>query len=423
MAEWGWGLFRPGVLPSQRRTRTLQLSSAVQKFNELAVPGLGNVWFGKQLFLALLGIAVVERVREQKPAVKLTNIETANAVEALACLYAIQAGERDSPKISGKRKLQGLTGVPAFSKARKRGFYVSTPMRMSTSQPLAALGLVQQTGERFNCFTLSERGQAFVEACCKEHEPCWHRRGVIDLLEDWVTSDKLPPGDSKLRNALRPDLPLSREGASILRECLESGPGSERRKAVFGLARQPWTNWEQPPPGLDKEHCNDLYVGSRFFLARDAALEALDSVERGMGNGRNPLPLAEAAILAEEYLTTLRDRALEFLNAYRGQHEEAELFSRRCAENNPIAAIRELVSRDKVCLALSDKDEIVPAGPMFLGADLGSGPGDDEEEGEPAPENNAIQLPGDGEGISHRVRNALALRQDLAESLKEKKHA
>ena len=58
-----WGLLGPETLPSLRRTRGLGIAASVRRFNDLAVPGLGGVWFGKQIFLALLGVAVAEYVR------------------------------------------------------------------------------------------------------------------------------------------------------------------------------------------------------------------------------------------------------------------------------------------------------------------------------------------------------------------------
>jgi hypothetical protein len=58
-----WGLLGAEILTSERRTRTLGLGAAVRSFNDLAVPGLGGVWFGKQIFLATLGVAIASQVR------------------------------------------------------------------------------------------------------------------------------------------------------------------------------------------------------------------------------------------------------------------------------------------------------------------------------------------------------------------------
>ena len=54
-----WGLLGPEAISSSRRTRSLGIAASVRRFNDLAVPGLGGVWFGKQIFLALLGVAQV----------------------------------------------------------------------------------------------------------------------------------------------------------------------------------------------------------------------------------------------------------------------------------------------------------------------------------------------------------------------------
>jgi hypothetical protein len=61
-----WGLIGPGALPSERRVRTLGVAASVRRFNELAVPGIGGVWFGKQLFLATLGVKVAELATRPK---------------------------------------------------------------------------------------------------------------------------------------------------------------------------------------------------------------------------------------------------------------------------------------------------------------------------------------------------------------------
>ena len=81
-----WGLLAGEELPSQRRTRSLGLNRSVRQFNELAVPGLGGIWYAKQLVLPLLGIVVAEQARQQGQ--NVTNIQVANSIEAVGCLFA-----------------------------------------------------------------------------------------------------------------------------------------------------------------------------------------------------------------------------------------------------------------------------------------------------------------------------------------------
>lgn len=87
MGLFTWGLLGPEAIATERRTRTLNLGACVRSLNDLAVPGLGGVWFGKQVFLATLGVAVAKRVRDSGKRAK--NIEVANAIEALGCWLAL----------------------------------------------------------------------------------------------------------------------------------------------------------------------------------------------------------------------------------------------------------------------------------------------------------------------------------------------
>ena len=145
-----WGLLGGERLAGKRRVRSLGLGAATRAFNERAVPGLGGVWFGRQVILALLGVHVAESARwgGRGP----TNIEGANAVEALA-VWSTLCGNRwtRDPRLPGSLKLrrhdQGED--PTFKLAGGRGFYVSQPMRIGTRDALPMLGLVEAASRRF----------------------------------------------------------------------------------------------------------------------------------------------------------------------------------------------------------------------------------------------------------------------------------
>ena len=99
-----WGLMGPEKVVSQRRTRTLRLSSIVRNFNDLAVPGLGGVKYAKSVFLACLGVDVANKVRDSGK--KVTNIEVTNAIEALACYLAYSATNWEAnDRLRGRTKL------------------------------------------------------------------------------------------------------------------------------------------------------------------------------------------------------------------------------------------------------------------------------------------------------------------------------
>ena len=93
-------------MDGERRTRTLDNGAAVREYNERAVPGMGGVWYAKQLFLAMLGIALAQKLRERKS--NVSNIDSANAIEALGCYYALKQnrGQGDA-RVQGSEKLRG----------------------------------------------------------------------------------------------------------------------------------------------------------------------------------------------------------------------------------------------------------------------------------------------------------------------------
>ncbi len=90
-----WGLLGPESLPNARRTRTLGLGASVRRYNDLAVPGLVGVWYGKQLLLATLGVAVDEAEWQSSDEFELLYAQHAGALQhGLACsINALQAAK------------------------------------------------------------------------------------------------------------------------------------------------------------------------------------------------------------------------------------------------------------------------------------------------------------------------------------------
>ncbi|MEM5297429.1 hypothetical protein VSR82_24230 [Burkholderia sp. JPY481] len=149
---------------------------------------MGSIWTGRQLLWPLLGIAAAAIARES---MQVSNIEAANAVEALACRIALASNnwQRDR-RVRGTQKLRGNENL-TFQAMRRPGFYVSQPMRMSAVQPLLALGLVESESERFNAYRLSEAGQAFLDTACDPFPDCWYGHGVIVTVAKWMTGSNI----------------------------------------------------------------------------------------------------------------------------------------------------------------------------------------------------------------------------------------
>jgi hypothetical protein len=419
MADVHWGLLGPEKLSNTRRTRTLGIGAAVRAFNDLAVPGLGGVWFGKQLFLATLGVAVAEQVRNDGKPVQ--NIETANAIEALACWLALDHNEwKSAPRLRGATKLLGKRDL-SFATVRKRGFYVTQPMRMTTVQPLRALGFVASASERFGTFSCSDEGSAFIEAACSESNPCHYSKSVSEYLADWAWDGNIAPAEGtqdKLRGALSPLIPLPKSALELLRERLVLGAdnNAKRRRSALQWVEElrdsplsPLT-WDTKPALLADDHWKDLRAGAKFFLANDAAIALLDRVEAYLASqSAQRLSLQEIPKTLDGALELLRHKAQAFLGENHDPTQLAGAFCRECIDTDSARLLAALVKRDDRVLRLRGND-IVP-GPAFRGQAVQAGEANgQEEEDTEAPAAKEIRWP---PGISRRIRNLFLLNLDL----------
>ncbi len=420
MAQSEWGLLGPESLPSQRRTRTLGLGATVRSFNELAVPGLGNIFFAKQMILALLGIRVAEKLREAGQVAR--NIETANAVEALACYLALSSNnwQRD-PRVRGATKMRGKDDL-SFAAVKRRSFYVTQPMRMATGEPLISLGLVDASTGRFNSFVCGSSSLELFSSFCEASGPTYRQNNVLEHLVGWAKGHI--PNVSNLGNALSPLKPLPQETRQALRGMLMAGneASSARRRTMLAWVtrlaktRPPQTEWTAKPPELEETHWQDLHAGALFFAVREAALVLLDHLEAHVRTQQSQHVCLgnELDTLLSPLLETLGERADGFL-----QHShdpspdgQAGAFCRECLDKT--RAIEHLVRRDDRVLRLRD-EKVIP-GPAFprtaeAATDSDATLVEDEDEF------STTQSSGLPEGISHRAKNLYLLHLDLEGSL------
>ncbi|MGD9631617.1 MAG: hypothetical protein AB7V18_20460 [Pyrinomonadaceae bacterium] len=420
MVEGAWGLLGPEFLSNARRTRTLGLGASARRFNDLAVPGLGGVWYGKQLLLATLGVAVAEKARSE--GAKIRNIEMANAIEALACWQAFKSNDwRSDARLRGNTKLQGKDDF-SFRRVRQRTFYVTQPMRMATAQALPALGFVRSGSTRFNAFCCSSEGMDFIEKAAGGCRPS--NRTVVDHLTWWAQKENYRVDADSLRQVISPLNRLPKEAIALLRERLiqrGNEPREDTKRRGNALAwvetlrkgRPDRLTWAPQPHELSEEHWHDLHAGALFFQAREAAIATLDAVEAYIGNqgGRQFLSLDKQIPEAlNPALEKLKSAAQKYLN-FKCVYEEADNFCRECVKDGPTSIVRTLVNRDGHVLRLVG-DKIKP-GPAFRGS-LSQISADDEDQ--EAPQAASIPLP---EGISYRVQNLYLLNLDMHGELDE----
>lgn len=415
--EATWGLLGPEFLPNGRRTRTLGLGASVRSFNDLAVPGLGGVWYGKQLLLATLGVAVAEDARSR--GAKVQNIEVANAIEALACWQAFNSNgwSRDA-RLRGNTKLQGKDDF-SFRRVRQRNFYVTQPMRMATVQALPALGFAESDSVRFNAFRCSDQARGFIEMATGGYRP--YNRTVIDHLTWWVLGKDDRVDTDTLQQALSPLNRFSDETIPLLRERLiqggnESHEDKERRgNALVWVesirkSKPVRLTWAQRPQEISEEHWHDLQAGALFFETREAAIAVLDAAEAHIGNqtvGQSCSLKAQIPAALKPAIDKLKAAAKEYL-AFKHADEEANKFCCECVNDDPSSILRSLVKRDGHVLRQVG-DEVKP-GPAFRGSQLSAEQADADDEDQETPQVGDIPLP---KGISYRVKNLYLLNLDM----------
>ena len=411
-----WGLLGPEQLAGSRRTRTLGLGAAVRAFNQLAVPGLGGVWFAKQIFLATLGVRVADMLRPISANVKA--IEIANAIEALACWCAFRTNHWTSDsRLRGSQRLAGKDDL-TFSRLRQPRFYVTQPMRMATVEALVDLGFVQPGSRRFNSFRCTQAGEDLVEAATAQYKP--YKTTVENYLFERAKNDATISDTYALQEALSPLIVLPPDARALLRDKLCEGAGlnqsAARRKNALAWvgsikAKNP-VGWETRPSLLDANHWEDLRLGARFFAARDAAIEVLNAIEDQMA------PLSVPKFTADEThklcpvktgIGSLREAAQRFLDQGQDPTEgrTATGFCRECIVSDSAAIVRNLVKRDDRVLRLVG-NEILPGAAFSLKPQEESS--DEEVEGPGADNAGGVPVP---VGISGRIRNLYLLDLDL----------
>lgn len=420
-----WGILGPGAVESTRRVRTLGLATSTRLFNDLAVPGLGGVWFGRQLFLATLGVLVAERAEAKKQ--QVTRITVTNAIEALACWHALKQSHRAGDgRIRGSTKLAGVgPNELSFKNVCRSSFYVTQPMRMASVTTLPAMGLVQATGSRFNSFSCSAEGLAFVEAVGSGCRP--YNRDLVEHLVMWVLGIDERVNTPTLHDCLSPLLPLPEEARVLLQERLYQGAADglaeERRRRSEALdwvrSRRrgaPPLSWDQQPVQItDSIHWADMRAGAAFFATRDAALEVLDELEKVIGTPERSHDLGSTLPASlHGPLNTLRTKAQVFLSLGH-KDQETTAFCREMLKPNDSDVLHSLLLRDGRVLRLVGNQ--ARPGPAFRGGEMSVElPVSEIEESPPADDPD---WPGD---ISYRVRNLWWLSLDLEGNLEQWLH-
>lgn len=409
-----WGTAARGDAGDTRRTRGLGLGAAVRRYNDLAVPGIGGLWFAKPLVWSMIGLSLGGKAG--------TRAEIANATEVVAMFHALLTNDGGrNARINGSTKLGRHGGkFPRFADARRRSFYVTVPFRQGMVQPLRALGLARSEIQRFNAFEPTKEGAEFLSAALAPFRP--YNRDVLDVVREWTAGGRVELVRSpKVGEALTPLTGLPRAAAELLRESLFGALDSRARRRVRDWLRVvaqsgEAVSWSEKPESFDAEHWQDMRDGARFFLMRDAALLTLDAVEAKLrATGRSEVGLPEALSAAEKAVHQLRAAAMEFLSGGRDERAPGALgFAREVSQADDGAVLMFLADRDgrgvrATSSGLAAGSAFNPHGPS--GADDDGVEAPDDEAAPPAAA--SLRLP---PGSSGRLRALHSLDGDVEAS-------
>lgn len=412
-----WGLLGIDSVQSIRRTRTLNVGSVVRMFNQLAVPGMGNVRFCKQIFLAALGIAVAEEARKKNQRVK--NIEVANAIEAIGSRLSFEEyGWTPDPRLRGLYKLRTKKEL-IFAEARKKSFYVTQPMRMACVQALPAIGITTNNSVRFNIYQLTNEGKALIDRICEDYGQFLRQKNLIDYLVYWIQGkDEILINNDRVYNALSPLEKLSKSSRKYIETFVLQNSADEfsrsRRQAIFKwveelrIGNQKKWDWNKKPKDISEEHWNDLKSGSMFFKTRDLALDLLNKLEGQVNaTSKNKIKLNSIDLKLKNEKYKLKLAAQSFLDNYQTstKSDEAIIFINECLDD--LNVIKNMVIRDGIGLRLRGND-VIP-GSAFKG-DLSTGRSLIDEDEDIDNSISDYALP---DNISGRVKNMFYLNIDL----------
>ena len=412
MVNMVWGLLGRESLRPVRRVRTLGLGAAVRNFNELAVPGLGGVWFCRQVFLATLGVAVNGLARQAGS--RTSNIQVANALEAFGCWHALnRSGRARDARIKGRDTLPQTLEDSSYARISRPSFYITQPMRMQTVQALLELGLVTSTGQRFNSYAMTAAGHAFLEAAFRGlARP--HGAAHLTALRNWVCGHGRNVNTGAMYELLSPVHSFPLPAREQLRHLLVNGVGEDatrRRNLLEWMEdlRHGRAKPDEQPRQLSAAHWHEVQAGRLFFQLQAAALALLGKVEALLAQQTPheiaPSGLTQAPVRAA--LADLRNAAAAYLeHGYVDmQGTGAGTFARACSDTSDARLIDRLVGLDGRILRMCD-GRVVPGGAFSCDARLEESEAE-QEEGQPQA---VAEVP---PGVSYRIRNLYLLNLDL----------
>ena len=243
-AQTIWCLPTPEGVPSRRARVHLGLNRAARYYQDLAVPGIGGVWFVRQISWACAGIKLREAFPRHLPS------RLANAVEALACKH--ESKKEEPGRFRGTNAFKRYPDAWSFHQLSQSRYYVQITYRQTTVRALGiggGLGFCQGSS-RFNAMSLTTHGVELAEALLDQRN-VGGSGSLESCLDAWIAGSEKHGEYPSVGQALSPlRVPkekgtLDAEGTLVLARLLAragykdvdlSDPG--RRERLLGVFEQ-----------------------------------------------------------------------------------------------------------------------------------------------------------------------------------------
>jgi hypothetical protein len=259
-----WFAALPAKQERSRISLNFGLGRADRLLRERVVPGLGRVWFVRQLSWPVAALVLRRELRGTASAPRASAIS--HGLEALGCKLEWSA-DPDANRILGKRAFgrDQDEEIWSFDKLRTTKHYVQN------LHEERGLGLA--TGPRFDAYELTPPGEQLAEAFLDQTVG----KGGGSLrtrLAAWVRGEDIDLSKT-VRKALAPASPSDAERALVRARLFDTTTSGRRRQAAdaVGLAqaRRDVPEVASRLRAVDVAHANDVEVAHAFGLMLDRA--------------------------------------------------------------------------------------------------------------------------------------------------------
>ncbi|MEW6078392.1 MAG: hypothetical protein AB1724_11310 [Thermodesulfobacteriota bacterium] len=375
----------PEVIPTSRVDLTFRLRSAMRYHREQTIPGLGGVWFVRQLSWAVAGLKLVQENIKESP------IRVANAIEALGCKAEYQ-NNLDTYSFRGKRAFsrdQENDDTWNFRQLVQKRHYVQITYRQSTVRALPSnigLGFVEGEGIRFNTMHLSKLGESLAEAFLLKQESGIGRgnKAVVKFLSEWIQG-QAGPGQyvdpQSISQRLGPSYPTEKEKEIVLGRLNSFVTGGvcsddqERRRRIVKYFKEndsgSWQDLLEKMAVSDEKariHANHLLNAKAFEDMRLSCVKLLDVSAMAMENEDIGIPIVKLSQLQEiahafGEVTRSAEQYLSLIEKQGPYPRDAQVFASQMVSENLKEKLSFLLARDGRILQIIDGK--VSKGPLF----------------------------------------------------------